>query len=786
MALRVTTGAGRVEAIREIRFLAPLADGTAAFETAGVDRVEPAGPGVERATFRLAGPAAPQARVSCHVDRSDARRVRLTWRVGYSGPPRPFSPWVTGLRLAFADRPSGARCKAMIRWTVPDGRQSWQVPGDTPYPELDRQLRIIDFGPARLAIATSWYDPDWFHTRDLGRVGLLRLALREKPPQGAQGTVEIVPEPGERSDAELLAIAAGEPVSIEVASSGPGNLFAPGEPLRLSAQCRNLSPAARPVNWSWSVYDYDGNQISHGQRRLDLAPGEGWAEELLPGVKAAPGIYFLAGELAWPGGRRPVRTTLGVLADRVPEVRPESPFGIAGIIGNPEVYPDQPAFSTVLALCARIGVHWVRGLGFSIGPKVADDELTKARARWEAMRRWGIRPHVQCGPGVPANEVAAGAFARDFGRSLARFAFLSEYIEVGNELNYSAKPADYVARLLRPQYQAARSVAPASKVMSMGFGGVDKGWWDGFVAAGGLDSCDVISVHPGHHPRAPEFWEGWDGWVYRPQMARVLSTLKGRGLDQRREVWITEAYAPSSPERSQLDLRTAADYLVREYCLSFALGVRVIEWYQLQDGTWFSTAPDPVDGESNYGMVYTDLAPKPQYVAYGVMTAELEGARCRGRLDLGATDLYGIRFEKAGRAVDVLWSYREKHECDLAWWPPEAFKNRGRRPREPWQPQWHKPVEVALPAHGEVTATDLMGRRRRLAVRGSCVALALTGSPIYVRGLDAMRLSDRVWPEMPAISSAATADREPGGAHPAGLYENLHDSSPRPRVSAVP
>ena len=146
-------------------------------------------------------------------------------------------------------------------------------------------------------------------------------------------------------------------------------------------------------------------------------------------------------------------------------------------------------------------------------------------------------------------------------------------------------------------------------------------------------------------------------------------------------------------------------------------------------------------------MVYTDLAPKPQCIAYGVMTAQLEGSKYLGRLDLGAEDLYGIRFQQGGEIVDVLWSYREKHECDLPWWPPEAFKDKGRLPKEPWQQRWLKPVEVRLPARGEVTQTDLMGRSRRLEVRESRVSVALTGSPIYVRGLGTIPVSERVWPK---------------------------------------
>ena len=717
------------------------------FETVGIARVEPVRQDVEKVTFRLTGPAAHQASVTCEVDRSTAHRVRLCWRIAYSGPRRVFSAWSTGLQLAFPDRPTGARCKPLVRWTVPDGRDPWQVAGDTPYAELDRDLRVVQFGPRPLVIATSWYDGDWFYARDLGRVSFLRLAIPEKPPQEVQGTVEIIPKASERSDAELLALAAGEPVSIEVASGAPFNLFVPGQPLRLRARCRNVGPQAQAADWAWSVRDYEGNMLAEGKQRLDLAPGAEWSRELLPGVEGAPGIDFLAGELTWPGGRRLVRTTLGVLALRKPELRPDSPFGIAGIICNPETYPDQPELDAVLGLCARIGVHWVRGLGFPIRPDVPAGEVTKARARLELLRRHGILPHVQCGQGVPVDENVSRSFARAFERSLSSFAFLSPYVEVGNEVNFATKPDDYVKRLLKPQYQATRKAAPASKVVTMGFGGVDKAFWDGFVAANGLDLCDVISIHPGHYPRAPEYWQGWDGWVWRPQLARVFDTLNERNLEKKREVWVTEAYAPALPDRSQVDLRTAADYLVREYCLSLALGVRVVEWYQLQDGTWYSMAPDPLDIEQSFGVVYTDLAPKPQCIAYGVMTAQLEGGKCLGRLDLGAEDLYGIRFQQGDEVVDVLWSYREKHECDLPWWPPEAFKDKGRRPKEPWQPRWLKPVEVRLPARGEVTQTDLMGRTRRLEVRESRVSVALTGSPIYVRGLGTIPVSARVWPK---------------------------------------
>jgi hypothetical protein len=176
-----------------------------------------------------------------------------------------------------------------------------------------------------------------------------------------------------------------------------------------------------------------------------------------------------------------------------------------------------------------------------------------------------------------------------------------------------------------------------------------------------------------------------------------------------------------------------------------ALGVKVTEWYQFQDGVWFAQRPRPDDVEYNFGLVYTDLTPKPAYVAYGAMTEQLEGATYQGRLDLGAEDLYGVRFQRDGRPVDVLWSYREKHETDIPWWPPENYTKDSRKPGEPWGERWKEPVAVELPAVGPVTITDLMGNARELIPENGKIKLSLTGSPIYVQGLGPLPQREKLW-----------------------------------------
>ncbi len=305
-----------------------------------------------------------------------------------------------------------------------------------------------------------------------------------------------------------------------------------------------------------------------------------------------------------------------------------------------------------------------------------------------------------------------------------------------------AKPEQYLALLSRIA-ELQHQVAPQVKVATMGFGGVSD-WFNEAVDLGLLNHCDALSIHPGFHPKAPEYWDGWGGWKLRTQLARTKQALADK-LDM--ELWIDEVYAPTTPDRSQLDLRTAADYLVRTYCLLLAEGARCIEWYQFQDGTWYAAAPDPKDIEYNFGVVYPDLSPKPPYVAFGTLTEQLEGADYVGRLELGDEELYGLRFERDGKPIDVLWSYKEKHECDVAWWPPEQYADVSRHPMEPWQERWKAPVSVSLPATREVQVTDLMGNPRQVESTDGQVTLFLTGSPVFVTGLGELPLRREVWPD---------------------------------------
>jgi hypothetical protein len=281
-------------------------------------------------------------------------------------------------------------------------------------------------------------------------------------------------------------------------------------------------------------------------------------------------------------------------------------------------------------------------------------------------------------------------------------------------------PEEYINTYLRPGANVIRELAPSAKINTMGFAGFwDVEWIDDFVAKGGMDLVDVLSMHPGHYPRSPEFYEGWNGWFYIPQVDRAISVAGDK------EVWLTEIYAPAFRTDRHIDVRTAADYLVREYVFGISKGVEKSEFWNFQDGVWHSRAYNPDDIEYYFGMTYIDMTPKPQYIAYGVMTEQLEGAVYQERINMGSDLYHGYKFSKGNNIINVLWSFAEKHETD-------CDCESTRLPGEPWVERWKHRFDVTLPINQVVTVTNIMGESRQVVPINGEIHIQLTGSPIFL------------------------------------------------------
>jgi len=730
---------GAVNLVKDVKLTVAFADGSS-FTTSGVKRFETLS-NARRVHFALAGSAAAEATVSADLV-AFAEALTVAWRVACVGAKRELK----SKKLTFT--PAGpiasARTRAVNRLVVPTGAQAWEVAGDTPYRDFECQVREMAFAAGKFIVVTDWYDPDWIYEGNLAKGSGMNLPLTNgETLAGSFTTTFLAPHETDRyDDVDLAALAGQRSFSARVVCPAIGHAFDTGAPIRFAVRLRNVERAAREAALAGDVYDYYGAKLWSGEARQTLAPGE--SKEIPVQIAYGKrGMLFFAGTLSYAGRAEPLRAHFSVLPARAStNLLPDSPFGIASLNAEPWKYPDQGEAEASLALLQRMGVRWLRGNhGLSLKTPYSEEVLSRVRTTIGQTLRRGIMPF--CEVQMPKSDDPGKDFPERIRTLVGTFAPLvpAPYFEFGNEVNLRKdRGGDYARNVLSPAFEITRQVAPGCKVMTMGFGGVDQKWMDEFLAAGGGKACDVYAIHPGCHPRAPEYVDADKSWRLRPQLDTTFAAAAQGG----QSVWFTEMYSPTPPSRTQADLRTSADYLVRTYALSLARGVRVVNWYTFRDGTWFAQRQKSTDIEYSFGIVYADLTPKPQFAAYATMTEQLEGRRCEGRLDLGAEDLYGLRF--GGREpVDLLWSYREKSETDLPWWPREKYADQHRRPGEPWVERWKAPVPVALPAAGAVTVTDLMGNATTVAAVGGKVTLSLTGSPVYVRGLSGMKTRGQVW-----------------------------------------
>lgn len=714
-----------------------FADGTF-FETRGV-KSSKSPEGAARLDFVLGGPAASEASVSADV-LSTKRCVRLKWRVKYSGEKKEIRE--KAIQFEFAGDIRNARSAAVTKFVKPTGAEEWEAVGDTPYPDFDAQVRRISFDGVSLAAVTSWYDSGWIYGNDFSKARTFSIPLTNGSPVESEFDLALIPlaKDDASTDADLAALGKGRPVSLSAECDSPYHLFKPGENLAFKLRLRNVDSKSVEAKLDSLVKDYYGDSLASEKRSLKLEPGQ--IEKIPFRVKyGRRGIAFLAAEVLANGETAILRTTFGILPERAATpAKPNSVFGMAAIIGRTNLYPDQVPPAESLALLSRIGVRWLRGshqVDLKTNQTAAD--LAAAKDYVALQNRFGIRPYFQAPSAkIPLSKDVGPAFFDRVRDTISTFGPLFPYMEFGNEKNLVGETgSNYALKILKPLGELSRSIDPKIQILSMGLGGVQKNWLDDFVNAGGMGMIDVLSIHPGCHPRSPEFWNGNRGWVFKSQVMDAVRAAEDAG----KSVWITEAYAPSGPMKTQSDLRTAADYLVRTHVVALALGVKMVAWYQFQDGVWFANRYKPTDLEYYYGMVFTDLTPKPQYPAYGVMTEQLEDAAYVGRLKLGDDHLYGVRFRRGEDIIDVLWSYKERPANDTL-----ETKGTTRFIGEPWEEKWKAPVEVSLPASGAVLITDLMGNERKVNA-GGVLKLKLSGSPVYVKGLGNIPLETKLWGE---------------------------------------
>ncbi|MBE3576518.1 MAG: beta-galactosidase [Limnochordales bacterium] len=523
-----------------------------------------------------------------------------------------------------------------------------------------------------------------------------------------------------------------EPVGvIKLSDTLNSNVFFPDEEVRMRVVIvfkgdpgiNLISPVVH-----YRITDYWDRVVSSGMEELHQPTKLGGWVEITPPLPSGQGIGWFKVNLELRDGDRVVPLENPALATGEPA------FTFA-VVSKPESGPKPDSFFGVCEhglddnnaeVMHRAGIRWVRtdvrwqNIQSSRGSAFNWSELDRVM---ETAEKFGIEVLPIIGYTSPfAANSWEGARKGDprfyppraedwkaFVKALVeRYRDRVSCWEVWNEANnpnfWLGTPADY-SSLLREAYKEIKSADPAALVSVAGTGGVDLGWIRKVVNAGGGAYMDVVSVHPYRQPSSPEaglivdLVRTW-GLVRNELPPRADGKVE-------RQVWITEMGYHTLGDSTAVSEKDQARFLVRAIVQAMAVGVKRFFWYEFADG-----AIDAHDKEANFGIVHSDLSPKPAYVAYATAERMLGEARYCKTLAFNQRSLRAYTFETPTGNTLVAWTASGSER-------------------------------VKWPAAGPVTLIDIMGRKQTLLPHEGTVELSITESPVYLEGIDLSEMKNR-------------------------------------------
>lgn len=251
----------------------------------------------------------------------------------------------------------------------------------------------------------------------------------------------------------------------------------------------------------------------------------------------------------------------------------------------------------------------------------------------------------------PRSDAGRKAFARYATELVKRYGYAVRDWEVWNEPNGKdfwppQADAKSYTELLKTTYNAVKEVDPTATIGGIVTAGIDFDYIEAVLKAGGAKYMDVVSVHPYRYPRAPEV---------RPTLVddleRLRDLLRQYGAPDR--IWLTEAGYPTHRGENGVSLERQAEMISRTYLLALSVkGVERLYWYDL-----LNDGPKPDYNEHNFGVLFTDLKPKPAYTALACLAEQIGHKPFVKRLETGKAWEYALLFGTPGDGyVTALWS----------------------------------------------------------------------------------------------------------------------------------
>jgi hypothetical protein len=409
-----------------------------------------------------------------------------------------------------------------------------------------------------------------------------------------------------------------------LAADHPGNVFLAGDDVRVTV----------PKTWAgWRAIDIDRKEVGHG------AAGEGAVD-----LGKLPIGYFEVREKDGPG-----MVTAAVLAKTT--ISDDTPIALD--TGISWFYSDPKQIRDACEICKLAGVKWIRD-------RLSWPEIETARGTWAGDTRYEKAMRIEHESGLKilqVNHISPPWAAKDpkhfpddlrdvynFYRGLAkRWNGLADAIEPWNEPDldmFGGHTGCEIASFQKAAFLGLKAGDPERPVNQAVFA---------------IDRAETLDEF-GQNEVAPYF-DRYDLHHYIGLPAYSRAYGRHRAVSGGRPMWTTEFNLTifwadeKTQEPSDDDLR------VQGYRVSKVFSGAL---YEGSVKAFYFILGHYVERNLQYGLVHTDLTPRPAYVAFAAVGRLLNAAEPIGRMDLGDEKLKGYVFrtevDGAKRETLVTWS----------------------------------------------------------------------------------------------------------------------------------
>lgn len=485
----------------------------------------------------------------------------------------------------------------------------------------------------------------------------------------------------------------------------------------------------------YCIYDYYGNKYLNMKESRSL-PTDSQANYSLTPSLEKNGIYYLEATVTHSG--KEYRELYPFILYEHHDFRytSNSPFGVSGVRFNTYLPNDDTVF-----LAKELGIANMRvciSLPDYIGTdytllqdylaKLQENE-TKITGQYLLASDWSI----------PDN---TARYASELNNILSEISIYLTDCEVGNEnnLSYSYLGMDkavktYLAKQFNPTYSVI-SDDYGLPIISAGVYLCQTDWLDAVVTNGLWDRLDILSTHAYSFPHSPDIVRDPSiDHSYESALVRIRNFMDHHG----EKTWYMSEFGyPTTPGNasgmfSGSDLRSQADYTIREFILGLSYGVDVLQSYALYDGV--NTTKGMLDDncEYHYGMFYSQdyygrIMPKPLVMSYLTMTQTLDGySSCREvQTSSAKARVFELLLQQTDSPVYVCWTNQTPLSTDITF---------SRTPGLPWENQWSVGETLTFYTDSYAEVTDSQGNHTLLYPKDGIVSVPVTGEPIYIKNV---------------------------------------------------